>query len=440
MANTLSPTAANIISSLGIRGATVSERAPGYVPILDENGKISADLIPADAAQLAIPPVSDVAYVDPYTSVAEGARRGSVVAPFKSVTEAAANFSPTSGATSARTVAFVLAPGKYEDQSIVFPSARWNVLHPICVYLLGLGECRFTQSAVSITGMGLSESGLAQAVILQNVVAEGTIAIDGVPSVTCIGKTYVGTLAFASADAHVAIAPESRVSSTNAQNVSLDPDRISFLAADERIGNTSTVVGRTVKDALARLGNRKIRVAKITNGDSGFTVGSSCEDVPADSFGGYDAWDISARDRVLAAGINAMFRAGKFGSVTAGTVTATNVVAEKVTTRDLRMDALSLGGYRLAIDTYGYLVVSDTSDTPTPPPDSIVMLRDRETGTDYVLIVSNGRLYLREADEGQDTSDSSSDPYASGFTVHDPDSGYDYELYVVNGRLMIERT
>ena len=137
MANALQPTAANIISSLGIKGATVSENLPGYVPVLDATGHLNAKFIPANAEQYAIQPLSDVAFVDPYTTVgfdSEGTdvdtdpenmiRIGSIAAPFKSVTEAASRYAPTDAALAGKYAAFMLAPGKYDDGEIAFPSAR----------------------------------------------------------------------------------------------------------------------------------------------------------------------------------------------------------------------------------------------------------------------------------------------------------------------------
>ena len=63
MAN-LSPTAANILSSLGIKGATVGENIAGCVPVLDANGKISVNLIPEGAAKLSVSSISNVVFVE----------------------------------------------------------------------------------------------------------------------------------------------------------------------------------------------------------------------------------------------------------------------------------------------------------------------------------------------------------------------------------------
>lgn len=431
MASQMSPTAANIISSLGIKGATVSDALAGYVPILGPDGKLSANFIPANAAQDALPALSNVAYVDPYTEVEDGLRKGSAVAPFKSISEAASNFEPTEYASRAAYIAFVLAPGDYGDSLVAFG----GTVRPLDVYIIGLGRCRLS-SNMTISGMASSESsaGRSQSVILQNIVANGMVGVAGNPIVTCLGDTYVGTLTLGNTEStagELRLGSEARVSSTNAAVVS-------YLSEDDRIGNTSSVPGKTVKDAVSRIGKRKIRIAKITQGIAGFDIASSCSDVTAESSGSTDIYDLSKRDRLFAECVNSILENGKFENIRAGTVAATNVTADSISVKTLRMDALSLGGYRLEIDTYGYLVVADGS-APTPaPPDSVVMLRDVSTGASYILVVSKGRLYLRDA-EGSDSSSSdssSSDQYV--LYVYDPDAGKEYALYVDNGRLMIE--
>jgi len=431
------PTAANIIASLGVKGAISfipagedASKYEGFLPVLDANGRLNANFIPPEAAQISIPTLSNVAYVDPYTDVEEYAadgstrlRVGSVVAPFKSIDEAAANFSPTEDAKSGKYVAFVLAPGKYEDTEMRFPSGR----SPLSVYLIGTGNCIFASNITtfSIHGMSSASGGRRPVLFLQNVYMAGEISVSTGADAVVIGKTYVHQLSVGSGS-KVSIASDCRVDSTNAGTVA-------FLSEDSRIGNTSGVKGDTVKDAVGRLGRRKVRISKITADSSGIDIDSSSfVDVSETSSSGdsFGVFDLRMRDRVLVESIKRLFDRGK--NIVADSVTAKTVVADSVRTKELRMDSLALGGYRIEIDAYGYLVVSDGSATPPRPPDSVVLLRDTVNGALYMLGVSNGRMYIAGADD----ESSSSDP-VDVMTVYDPDSGTEYAVSVEDGRLVI---
>lgn len=433
-----SPTAANIISSLAIKGAIVSiptgesgSKYAGFVPALDANGKLNAKFIPSEAAQISIPPLSNVAYVDPCTDVEEYAadgetrlRVGSVVAPFKSIEEAAANFVPTSDAAAGKYVAFMLAPGKYEDVEMRFPAGN----APLSVYIIGLGECIFASNITTfaVYGMSSTVSGRKPIVFLQNVYMSGTISVSSGSDAVVLGKSYIHELSIGSGS-KLSLASESRVDSTDAGTVS-------YLSEDSRIGNTSGVKGATVGAAVGRLGRRRVRIANVTADSSGFKIGSSSyTDVSEASSSGasFGYFDLRERDRLFVEGINRLFKRGVFDAVTANSVTAKNVVADVVKTKELRMDALALGGYRIEIDAYGYLVVSDGSATPPRPPDSVVLLRDTEDGALYLLGVSNGRMYITGADE------SSSGEPVDVMTVYDPDSGNEYAVSMEDGRLVI---
>lgn len=424
------PTAANIISSLGVKGAISSipagedaSKYEGFLPVLDANGRLNANFIPPEAAHILIPTLSNVAYVDPYTNVKE--RVGSVVAPFKSIEEAASNFSPTDDAKSGKYVAFVLAPGKYEDSEIVFPLG----MEPLSVYLIGTGECRVADNipTLVVRGMSSASEGNRPVLFLQNIYMAGEISVSvstGADAVV-IGKTYVHQLSIGSGST-LSIASDCRVDSTDAGTVV-------FLSEDSRIRNTSGVKGDTVKDAVGRLGRRKVRISKITADSSGIYIDSSSfvnvseTSSSGDSFG---VFDLRIRDRVLVESIKRLFDRSK--NVVADSVTAKTIVADSVLTKELRMDSLALGGYRIEIDLYGYLVVSDRSATPPRPPDSMIFLRDTVNGALYMLGVSNGRMYIAGADD----ESSSSDP-VDVMTVYDPDSGNEYAVSMEDGRLVI---
>lgn len=434
------PTAANIISSLGVKGAISSipagedaSKYEGFLPVLDANGRLNAKFIPPDAAQISIPTLSNVAYVDPYTAVKEYAenktrlRVGSIAAPFKSIEEAAANFSPTDDAKSGKYVAFVLAPGKYEDSEIAFPLG----MEPLSVYLIGTGECRFADNITKLVvrGMPSASEGKRPVLFLQNIYMKGEISVSTGADAVVIGKTYVGQLSVGSGSM-LSIASDCRVDSTDAGTVA-------FLSEDSRIRNTSGVKGDTVKDAVGRLGRRKVRISKITADSSGIDIDSSSfVDVSETSSSGdsFGVFDLRMRDRVLVESIKILFDRSK--NIVADSVTAKTVVADYVRTKELRMDSLALGGYRLEIDAYGYLVVSDRSATPPSPPEKVVLIRDTGSsggGAIYLLGVANGRLFIDPYDDG------SSSPVKNVLSVYDPDTGYEYAVSVDNGRVVIDR-
>lgn len=405
--NSLNPTAANIISSLGVKGATVDEKLPGFVPILNANGMLDAKFIPPASVQIAVPQLSNVAFVDPYTTT--NPRTGSVAAPFKSVAEAVANFDPTIAGAASRRLALFLCPGEYSDSDILLRRT------PSSVYLIGLGECRFTANQIMISGMANVGK-----VFLQNIVTDNTIKATG-QSVYCFGSTSVGILSVGSGSVY--LAAESRVFSTDAESVS-------YLSEASNVGNTSTVPGATVGDALTRLDSRKIRVLNISIGSSGFVFGSSYADLEASSAGSFDIYDLRARDRMLADGIN-KFTAHR-DDIVAKTVTVETVTADVVNAKDFKTESITLGGYRLAIDEYGYLVVIDGSDSPPQPPEGFILLQDTVDGTYYMLKISSGRLYIANAEIG-----STSSPVYTVIHITDSDTGIEYEIRVVNGRMVL---
>lgn len=444
MANALSPTAANILSSLGIKGATVSAPLPGYVPVLGADGKLSAAFIPADAAQAALPHLSDAAFVDPNTSVAYDLRNGSVVAPYKTLGEAAARFRPSDASQSLKTVAFILAPGIYDDDgntTVSFP-ANWT---PRSLYVVGLGGCRFYRDVV-VSGMDASAS--EQAVVIQDVnFGAKNVTILGSASVTLLGRTYVGgTLSAGSVEEGGVRVP------TNVASIRLSPDayvgspyadRIDYLADAARVGNTSGVPGATVKDALDRLDARKIRVARIAGSGSGLLAGSSY-DVAAESSGGVDVYRLADGDRALVAAIRDLY--GKFTDIDARTVTAVDVTATgTLTAKTLSIDVLRLGPVALAIDTYGYLVVSEGSGGSHDPEGQLV-LTDVGDGSLWLIGVDAGRLFVERYEGGAGSgSDSSSDSYSDGSSPAYPtsidlfDLGEEYKVEIRNGRMFITK-
>lgn len=396
------PTAANIIASLGIKGATVGKTTgpqfDGYVPVLDANGKLSAELISMDAANLSIPSLSNVAFVDPTTEVER--RKGSIVSPFKSLAEAAASFQPTDGY-----VAFVLAPGKYTDSIVAFANS------PHKVYLIGLGECEFTATTISVGGIATSpESKL----YIQCIRISGDLKSTTSASLYVVGGSYVHS-AVGFEGSELCLSSDSAVDETDANIV--------YLSNDSRIANTSVVSGETVKDALDTLGSRHIKYKKIVSYASGLSIGDDFETLTPDSSNNYD---LSEHDKIFVNGINRLFALNSSRSSTWETITADVANITK-----LNIKYLSIGGVKLTVDNYGYLVVVDESAEETTPPDNVVTLIDGKDGATYTLGVTGGRLYVAEIDLGDGAIAQDS------ITVYEGDSAYSLSIY--NKRLGITK-
>lgn len=419
MANALSPTAANIISSLGIKGATVGENLPGFVPVLDENGKISVGLIPDDAAKMAVESMSNVVFVDPYTGEDDqSARTGSIVAPFKTISEAAARSTPAGGR-----IAVVLAPGVYGDGGVAFAGS------PNYVYLIGVGECVIDADPMAISGLGQSP-GRSPELFLSGLSSSHAINVVGSAKITLLGNTRVRSLNAAEGST-LSISADSRVDSTSVSKV--------YLAGDDRVGNASSVPGDTVLDALDRLGSRKIRVARISGSGSGIDVMSSYEDVGADSFGGFDAYDMRARDKAIVGSVRDLY--SKLANLNAETVTAGDVTATgTLRANTISIDALRLSGYDVLVDTYGYLVVSEGGSHGKD--DGAWILRDVADGSLWLLGVDGGRMFVERYYEDGSSSpdDGSSSPYDVVDEIDLLDGGYTYKVTISNGRMAITRT
>jgi len=447
MADTILPTAANIISSLGIKGATVSDALPGYVPVLGPDGKLSADFIPADAALSALPGLSDAAFVDPNTDVEQRLRKGSIEAPYKTLSEAAEKFRPSASSQSAKNVAFILAPGVYGvdgNTSVDFPQG-WNDEfpdrgNPLKVYLIGIGVCRFSNDIV-VSGMDASSG---QTLVLQNVdIGTHNLTVLGNATVVLLGKTYIGgSLSAGSSDSEgtrvqlnvgvLRLSADSYVGSPFASS-------IDYISKDARIANTSGVRGSaTVKEALDRLDARKIRFSRIYGSGSGLTAGSSY-DVSAESAGGYDVYRAVDRDMALVSAIRNLY--GKLSNINAQTVTAVDIEATgTLKAKTLSIDVLKLSGYEVEIDNYGYLVVSD--DHPLHPDDGAVILRDLAPGDGRLWLVGvyDGRMFIDPYyEDGSISSSSSYDyPYSVVDEIDLQDGTTKYKVTIAGGQMQIE--
>ena len=411
------PTAANVIASLGVKGATVGKTTgseyQGYVPVLDENGKLSASLIPADAALDAIPPLSNVVYVDPRTTVDAGSQKGSVLAPFSSLATAAQKFVPTDSAKTSGYITFVLAPGKYDDNGMTFPSER----RPSCVSILSLGECLFAAGTFTISN--LADRSM---VVFRDITtsASTNVIINAASDVYVVGRSYIRYLK-ANDGSNLSITAESKISEIGWTVAT------TYLANDKRIENTSCISGETVRDALDNIGTRTIVVSdvKFDSGSKKFTADSTKEISESGN-----AYDLSAHDKILVEGINALFADTQ--DLNVNSINADTLTVDTANISTLNITALKLGGYKITIDTYGYLVVMDASEESVQPPEKVVMLYDSADQSYWTLGVENGgRLYVTKSDEGDASQAEDS------LTVYEDDTKY--SLSMNNRRLSIKK-
>lgn len=448
MANALSPTAANIISSLGIKGATVVDALPGYVPVLGPDGKLSADFIPEDAALSALPSLSDAAFVDTNTEVEQSVRKGSIEAPYKTLSEAAANFRPSASSQSAKTVSFILAPGIYGvdgNDTVEFPPG-WNVEpsrgNPSKVYLIGIGGCVLSNGIV-VSGMDTSSG---QTLVVQNIdIGSNNLTVLGNATVVLLGKTYIGGSLSSGSEVIEGVRVQKEIGvlriSADSHVGSPYASSIEYISNSSKIGNTSGVRGSaTVKDALDRLDSRKIRLTRISGSGSGITAGSSYE-LSAESAGGHDVYNIGERDIALVNAIRELY--GKFENIDAQTVTAVDIEATgTLKANTLSIDVLKLGGHDIEIDNYGYLVVSNVS--PSVPDDGAVILRDLAPGDGRLWLVGvyEGRMFVERYYEDRTEWSSSSSSYEYPYNVVDEidllDGTKNYKVTIVGGQMQIE--
>lgn len=411
MANRINPSAANILSSLGIKGATTDEPLEGYVPVLGPDGKLDVRFIPDSAAKMAVPPVSDVAFVDAGTPGDNPElRNGSAAAPYKTIAEAASNFDYDS------TIALILAPGVYTDSMVTFKASAQNV------YIISIGN-----SSVYVNGGSLAIGvGSSASVTLHDIVIDTTLSVTPGTEIILSGKTRINTLS--SSGSSLKISSEARVDSTNVTDIELSTD-------SDHVANGSSVPGANVGDALDRLDARKIRVLRVSGGSSGVDEASSYVDVSAESAGGFDVYDLRGMTSALVSAVKELFR--RSVHVEAEDVTAGTVTAGVVSTRTISIDAITLGGYRISVDAYGYLVVSDGVPSPARPPDGAVLLRDESDGSLWLIFVEGGRLYVERFYE--DSSDSDSElPYQEYDYLELVDSLDTYRVSMSGGRLVID--
>lgn len=349
----ITPTYANILSSLAVKGATAvggSTSVAGFVPVLNANGKLDLTLIPTDQIQasLSVTPLSSVAFVDGTRASANP--DGSIAQPFPTATAAAAKGFTT----------LLLAAGEYSDTIINFGkiSAAAST-----VSLIGLGPCTFTAQKLVIQGLGSR----ASTVILQDLTAQHEVIILGTATAVCVGRTSIPILTGSTDDAadptagstlSLSLGPLAVVASTNAKTTT-------YLAPTDRIGNTSDVPGATATGALNRLNVRRLKVGKFTAKAGTGLVRSGTEIITyttetASSGSDYDLYDLLEHENSLAFVLNGLFyKSGDAMNAAALTVTGATQTATLTATTQVTTPLLTLGSLGLTMDAAGYLIVAN---------------------------------------------------------------------------------
>lgn len=340
--NSFTPTAANVIASLGIKGASVTggEGMAGYVPVLNEDGRLDGSTFDVQelAKSLDVAPLTNLAYVD-YGST-HNAPTGSSLAPFKSLKDAMAK--------GFGSYVIVGAPGDAENVSS-------SAIKSDVVRIFSTSETTFGN--LTFTGFKAG-----QTFVFWNISAN-TIAFSGESpcKVVFFGRGTVGSLVGATTDAKN---PDSYSIAELAYSAEYDIQAKKYVASERlldtsaRVANSSAEVqGTTVADATTRLGQRTITVTTFTSEKNvGLVEGTKTIEVTQGTAEGRDDYALTGAG--LAEAANSTFHKDNdspvYQDVTAATVTATSVTATSMET-----DAMTLGNATLVVDADGFLVVKE---------------------------------------------------------------------------------
>lgn len=353
MALRSNPTAANILSSLQISGATAKggQGAEGMVPVLNAAGKLDKSFIPLDAIsqEISLPPLDRTAYVD-RSSEAE-TPDGSIAKPYKTLAAAAqAGFAN-----------FILSPGDYGAVTLDL-----NNVESSWIRILGTGSVSFTTLNIrnykenanivllnaSVTSSLMMASNLNSNLYLMGFATYNTVQ----GTLDNIDDPFTATKYLRSLN----IGPCVRL-----VNPPVNAETLLFLAEDSRIGNSTEIPGATARDVIKRM-----RATKITVPTFAMTLGHpengiSCSESQVEVDESLNAYGLMDLGNTLVKKINEVFyRKGsslevtgvsatgavQAASVTAGTVTATTkVVAPRI----------QIGSSILKVDDEGFLVVEE---------------------------------------------------------------------------------
>ncbi len=353
------PTYANILSSLGIKGATTDggEGQQGKVPVLGDDGKLGHSMFDLEdiAKSISIPGLERAAFIDPNADTAKYTPTGSAVSPFKTLDEAA-KYSD-GGKTFSNFILYPSSAVEYGQSTPVFAT------QDSIIRIVGLGHAQFQSLELHGHRDGTT-------IMLQNVGVAGAFSLfDRCEcSVVLTGYGSFGSVVGASDNSD-----DPSVSNTYLKDLYLDSGvsvgRISYVGSvhyiswSSRVANSSVSVGgATVADAVDSIGTRRVRVPKFSTSEDGIAV-SETEDVKAENKGdAYDVHDASAVGSTLVEAVNKTFykegdsptfKNGLFASVKSSSVNAEDVSTSKLT----------LGGLPVYINADLFLVVGDGEPT-----------------------------------------------------------------------------
>jgi len=352
--NKNNPTAANILSSLEVKGATSVGGAEQEwkLPVLNGEGVLDTSLLPIEriSESIDVPTLGDTAYVDPSAGAdVEGYQgTGSIVKPFRTLDEAASY--NAGGKTFAN---FLLVSGSPADYSSAHPNfaTRETIIRIFSTGTVQFGslsfdwlvpETRFILNNISVSSVFHLRTELACLVQITGASSIGTLrgSVDnsgGLPQMLT----------------DVEIDPSVKILSfTNIKS-------LGYLASGIRIANgSSRVRGETVAEATDTLGNRRIRIPKFTADVYGVHIGS-VEDVQADSDSSddYELHDITDIGYTLTEALNSTFYkkgdSPEFNSVTASKVRTDMLTAST----SVRTEKTILGHTPIYVDTDNFLMI-----------------------------------------------------------------------------------
>lgn len=337
--NRFNPTFANILSSLKVKGATITGGTgkDGYVPVLNENGELDLSVIPVSSIEnsLTIKPLS-IAFVDINDDRGELNRDGSIALPYTSL-----------GAAAGRFTNFILTQGDYGDAGTVNISNSLNST----VNIFGLGNVVFNtltlDQYVNGTIFRLYNISVTDTITFNNIV-DCTVILDGTSSINNIVSNTGNITLYVGA--------HSTVTTVDSNTTVL------YLSSSGRIQNDSqNVAGETVEDAIDLLGSRKIKIPKFSaNGRGIFADSSDYVDVSVPSDG--DTYSIVELGTTLVTAMNGLFHKNGdspvYNRITATNITSTNVNAATVTTQTLNFGTTGSIKAAVTVDSNNFLVVA----------------------------------------------------------------------------------
>jgi len=342
--NNYSPTLANILSSLKIKGASATggEGKDGFVPVLDSTGKLDVSTIPLGLISqlIEIPPLTDMAVVDSQADAAIAT--GSFAAPFKTVSAAA-----TKGYSN-----FLLVGGSYGSDSVSMGSTPLGAT----IRIFSVGTSTFDNLTFS-----RCPNGAFFRFYNVSVTTKLEFSSDVNINASLLGYGVTGTVKTASENSNLKLEIDSTYRVNSIDSVEGVDVTVEYIAKSSRIENDSQAPGDTVADTLDVLSSRKIRIPVFTSDASGLHVPTTT-DVSVNQL--TNTYILSAFGTDLATAINSRFHKNgdspSYNAVTANSVSVgtTELANGSVKTDELK---LSINGTQKAvvkIDSDNFLVIA----------------------------------------------------------------------------------